>query len=138
MSPVSTLPSLSTTRCVTRSSFLNTTCWPPNDAGLGVKACVPFWPTMVIVGELLGDGAVVGEPLLPHPKAAAKPVNNTAPIHTRRCIASSFHQLYVPLIRCESCKTNTSDVRRPSRELPSPVLTIAVSALRQPDPPPVR
>src|SRR5579864_7651407 len=82
MSPVSTLPSFRTMWCVTLSLFLNTTCWPPNAEGLGVKACVPFWPTIVIVivaaAAGAADGAVVLEdPLLPplQPKAARPSVN---------------------------------------------------------------
>src|SRR5580765_111717 len=78
MSPVSTLPSFRTTWCVTLSLFLNTTCWPPKAAGLGVNAWVPFWPRIVIVGVAVvpaGDGAVVFEedPLLPQADAAARP-----------------------------------------------------------------
>ena len=49
MSPVSTEPSLSTTRCVIESLFLNTTDCPPKDAGFGEKACVPFELMMVMV-----------------------------------------------------------------------------------------
>jgi hypothetical protein len=38
MSPVSTLPSFRTMRCVVLSLFLNTTCCPPKDAGFGENA----------------------------------------------------------------------------------------------------
>src|SRR6185436_10551331 len=49
MSPVSSEPSLSTTRCVTESLFLNTTVRPPRAAGFGENACVPFCPLIAIV-----------------------------------------------------------------------------------------
>jgi hypothetical protein len=96
MSPVSTLPSFRTTWCVTVSLFLNTTCCPPKAAGLGVNACAPFWPTIVIVGVavdvvLAGDGAVVFEedPLLPQADAAARPTIRTATRKTTRRIFCS-------------------------------------------------
>jgi hypothetical protein len=71
MSPVSTLPSLNTMRWVTLWLFLNTTCWPPKDAGLGENACVPLWPLIVIVGPFVGEGAV--DPLPPHANVVTKP-----------------------------------------------------------------
>ena len=42
MLPVSIDPSLRNTRCATESLFLNTIVCPPNDAGFGENACVPF------------------------------------------------------------------------------------------------
>jgi len=56
--PVSIEPSLSTTRCVTESLFLNTTVWPASAAGFGENACVPFELLMVMVAAVL-------PPLLP-------------------------------------------------------------------------
>jgi hypothetical protein len=65
MSPVSTLPSFNTTRCVTESPFLKTTVWPPKLAGFGEKACVPFEPMIVIVVAAAGEGELGVELLLP-------------------------------------------------------------------------
>src|SRR5581483_2226373 len=82
MSPVSTVPSFRTTRCVTRSLFLNTTDCPPTAAGLGENDWLPFWPTMVIVATFDGgadDVGVAGFDDPPQP-AAATASAITAPI----------------------------------------------------------
>src|SRR5437667_12483731 len=86
MSPVSTLPSFRTMWCATVSLFFNTTCCPPKLAGLGVNACFPFWPTIVIVDAdaAAADGAVVLDDPLPPPlqlSAAASPSVNAKALH---------------------------------------------------------
>src|SRR5438270_5579423 len=104
MSPVSMLPSFRTTRCVTVSLFLKTTDMPPNAAGLGVKACLPLWPTIVMVLEAAAaadgadgaDGAVVvlEDPPPLQPKAAVMPTINTDAFTSRSCmLVSSARQM---------------------------------------------
>src|SRR5438552_14856319 len=94
MSPISMLPSFKTMWCVTVSLFLNMTCCPPKFAGLGVNACFPFWPTIVIVdAAAAADGAVVlDDPLPPplQPNAAARPNASTEAFHTLSRIHQSF------------------------------------------------
>src|SRR5438552_3712928 len=102
MSPISMLPSFKTMWCVTVSLFLNTTCWPPKFAGLGVNACFPFWPTIVIVDAdaAAADGAVVlDDPLPPplQPNAAVRPSVNAKALHNLSRIRQSFRA--VPAVR---------------------------------------
>ena|SRR5438552_9445191 len=101
MSPISMLPSFKTMWCVTVSLFLNMTCCPPKFAGLGVNACFPFWPTIVIVdAAAAADGAVVlDDPLPPplQPNAAARPSASTEAFHTLSRIHQSFREL--PAVR---------------------------------------
>src|SRR5215471_5004726 len=91
ISPVSTLPSFRTMRWVTRSLFWKTTDWPPNIAGLGANACVPFCPRIVIVGTAgAGEGVGAVEPPPPQPEAAMTLTNANAVNTTRQFITSSF------------------------------------------------
>src|SRR5688572_16324506 len=75
MSPVSMLPSFSTTRCATESLFLKTTICPPRLAGLGEKACVPLWPRIVIVAGPVVDGELGVEPPPPQPPTTTTAIN---------------------------------------------------------------
>lgn len=49
MIPVSTVPSLRTTRWGIESLFLKTTIWPPALAGFGENDCEPLRDVMLIV-----------------------------------------------------------------------------------------
>src|SRR4029077_10651870 len=102
---------------MTLSLFLKTTDWPPNSAGLGVNACVPFCPWMVIVGEPgAADGVVAVEPPPPQPEAAVMLTNAKAVNSTRQFITSSFRESHSPVMR-GGCKANTAWDRRESAGL---------------------
>src|SRR5689334_20840004 len=96
MSPVSTEPSLSTTRCVIESLFLKLTICPPNVAGFGENACVPFCPLMAMVVVLVvfppPDGEVGVElPYPPPPQVMHASPARDASAHTWNRIVSSSH-----------------------------------------------
>ena len=50
---------------------MNTTSWPPADAGFGENDCAPFWRVMLIVTALVVPGVVVVvDDFPPHADAA--------------------------------------------------------------------
>src|SRR5262245_13938637 len=90
------------------SLFLNTTVCPPNDAGLGVNAWVPFCPMMLIVGPVAVDGAE--GLLLLSPPPQPQPIAAMASPHTvtrKKFICCPLPSKAVEEIRAS--KTNTSE-----------------------------
>jgi hypothetical protein len=60
MSPVSSEPSFSRTRCTALSAFLNATIWPPTLAGFGENDREPLFAVMVMSAgpPVVADGLV--------------------------------------------------------------------------------
>jgi hypothetical protein len=82
MSPVSTVPSFSTTRCGTLCVFRKATICPPKLAGFGENACSPFCPTMLMMGVVVvgcGEGDDPGFDAPPPQAAAGRSMIHTIP-----------------------------------------------------------